>query len=395
MPQFDRTSRFLVYGLILILCLLVFTSMTYLRARTPSSTSIPAARVLPTTPPNIAEMVVTPQQISTSAPSPTPLPSLRQLVLPRGLVVGVSVAPAWLEEPAYSSLLTQNFNAVTPENAMKWEVVHPQPDVYDFTQADAIVEYARQNDLLVRGHTLVWGNQLPDWVKQGNYSREQWIEILRQHITTVVGRYKGQVYAWDVVNEAVGEDGELFNNFWLQVIGPDYIPLAFEFAQAADPDALLFYNDNGGEGLNAKSDSIYRLAQGLMGLGAPIDGVGLQMHVGLGASPSPDELSANLQRLANLGLQTQITEMDVRIQSSDAPMEQRLAEQAEIYRQVFALCLQSPNCTAFFTWGLTDQHSWIPSHTGNPDAPLLFDENYQAKPAYDSIIWILKEPETP
>jgi len=306
------------------------------------------------------------------------------------LVVGVSVAPDWLTEPAYSRLLTQNFNGVTPENAMKWEVIHPEPDVYDFSQADAIVEFAIENDLKVRGHTLVWGNQLPDWVKQGNYSREQWIEILRQHITTIVGRYNGQVYAWDVVNEAVAEDGSLFNNFWLQVIGPDYIPLAFEFAHAADPDALLFYNDNGGEGSNAKSDGIYRLVQGLKEQGVPIDGVGLQMHVGLGASPAEEELSANLQRLADLGMQTQITEMDVRIQASDAQMEQRLAEQADIYRQVFSLCLQAPSCTAFFTWGLTDGHSWIPGYTGNPDAPLLFDENYLPKPAYDALIQLLR-----
>ena len=390
MPRLDRTSRVILYALILILCLLVFATISYNRARNNGASSIPAARAVPSSTDSSSQIIFTRQPASTVTASPTPILSLQQLVAPRGLVVGVSVAPDWLTEPAYSRLLTQNFNGVTPENAMKWEVIHPEPDVYDFSQADAIVEFAIENDLKVRGHTLVWGNQLPDWVKQGNYSREQWIEILRQHITTIVGRYNGQVYAWDVVNEAVAEDGSLFNNFWLQVIGPDYIPLAFEFAHAADPDALLFYNDNGGEGSNAKSDGIYRLVQGLKEQGVPIDGVGLQMHVGLGASPAEEELSANLQRLADLGLQTQITEMDVRIQASDAQMEQRLAEQADIYRQVFSLCLQAPSCTAFFTWGLTDGHSWIPGYTGNPDAPLLFDENYLPKPAYDALIQLLR-----
>jgi endo-1,4-beta-xylanase len=331
-------------------------------------------------------------------PTPTAIlrQSLRLLAEKRGLMVGVAVAPGWLEDPEYANLLTHDFNAVVPEVAMKFEVIHPEPYRYDFSQGDAIVKFARENGMKVRGHTLVWGNQLPEWILQGDYTREQWIEILREHITTVVGHYRDEqnlektVIAWDVVNEAVGKQGELFDNFWLQKIGPEYIPLAFKFAHAADPEALLFYNDNAGEGLNQKSQGIYNLVQGLVNSDTPIDGVGLQMHTAAGVAPTTQELVANMKRLGDLGLAVHITEMDVRTQYSNKSTPEKLQDQATVYRQVMAACLQSPNCTGFFTWGLTDRYSWIPGFTGNPDAPLLFDENYQPKPALDAILLLLQ-----
>lgn len=322
-------------------------------------------------------------------------PALRSLAEKKGLLVGVAVAPAWLEDQEYVALLTREFNTVTPENAMKFEVLQPRPAEFDFSQGDAIVDFARQNGMKVRGHTLVWGNQLPAWVLEADYSREEWIEILRKHITSVVSHYRGEnnagtVVAWDVVNEAVGEQGELFDNFWLQKIGPEYIALAFEFAHQADPDALLFYNDNGGEGLNAKSQGIYNLVKGLVQAGVPIHGVGLQMHTAPVVAPDTPELIANMQRLGKLGLIVHITEMDVRTQYSTAPFEQKLQDQALVYRQVMEACLQSSNCQGFFTWGLTDRFSWIPGLTGKPDFPLLFDENYQPKPGLDAILELLQ-----
>ena len=330
-----------------------------------------------------------------ATPTPDPRPPLRALAEARGLLVGVSVAPWWLEDPHYSALLTRQFNAIIPENAMKWDTIHPEPDRYDFSQGDAIVEFARRNGLKVRGHTLAWGNQLPQWMLEGDFTRDQWIQILHDHIITVVGHYRGAnndhtVFAWDVVNEAVGLQGELYSNFWLQKIGPEYIPLAFQFAHEADPDALLFYNDNGGEGLNPKSQGIYNLVQGLVKSDVPIDGVGLQLHTDTFIAPSEAELVANMKRLANLGLQVHITEMDVRVQNIKKSLSEKLQDQAGIYRRVISACLASPNCTGFFTWGLTDRFSWIPGHTGYPDAPLLFDENYQPKPALDAILEMLK-----
>jgi endo-1,4-beta-xylanase len=342
-------------------------------------------------------MPVITQKLPVPTPTPTinPRPPLRSLAERHGIQVGVAVARGWLQDPDYAALLLREFNAVTPENAMKWDTIHPEPNRYDFSQGDAIVEFARQNGLKVRGHTLVWFNQLPQWVVEGDYTREEWIDILRQHIYTVVGHYRSTnndhtVVAWDVVNEAVAKNGSLFDSFWLQKIGPEYIPLAFQFAREADPDALLFYNDNGGEGLNPKSQGIYNLVKGLVQAGIPIDGVGLQMHTALGVAPSTNELATNIQRLTDLGLQVHFTEMDVRIQNSTDPLAVKLQNQAEVYRQTIEACLLFINCNGFFTWGLTDRFSWIPAYTGVEDYPLLFDDNYQPKPALDAMLDVLE-----
>ncbi len=218
--------------------------------------------------------------------------------------------------------------------------------------------------------------------REGQFTKKQWKQILREHIQTVVGRYRGKIWAWDVVNEAVGTDGALWNTHWLRVIGPEYIALAFHWAHEADPDAILVYNDHEAEGLNEKSQAIYNLVKSLKENGVPIDAVGFQMHVWLDGPPTPDELDANMKRLAELGLDVHITEMDVRTQYSHESLENKLDAQAEIYRQAMASCLAITNCKAFLTWGLTDRESWIPGYTGNPDIPLLFDLNGQPKPAY-------------
>lgn len=343
--------------------------------------------------------VVTPVGTATASaiiePTVASAPSLGSLALGHGILIGSAVSGNWLTtDKAYAGLVSREFTLLTPENSMKFEVIHPALDRYDFFDGDLVVKFAQQNGLRVRGHTLVWFNQLPKWVtdayKKGSYTREQWINILRDHIYTVVGHYKGKIYAWDVVNEAISDQGLLLDSLWLDTIGPDYIALAFQWAHEADPQALLFYNDFSGEGMNIKSQTIYSLMDGLLKAGVPVDGIGMQMHISLVKYPAARELAANMRRLEALGLQVHITEMDVRIQDSSAPMAERLATQAAIYKEIYTVCMQAPNCTAFSTWGLTDAHSWIPSFTGHADAPLLFDQNGQPKPAYKAIINILK-----
>jgi endo-1,4-beta-xylanase len=278
---------------------------------------------------------------------------------------------------------------LVPEVAMKWEIIHPEPERYDFSRGDALVTFARQHGMAVRGHVLVWDLQMPAWVTNGQFTRQEWMQILCTHIKSVVGHYRGQIYAWDVVNEAVNQDGTLRNTFWMSKLGPEHIAMAFQWAREADPAAKLFYNDNGGEGLNPKSQGIYALAQGLQQTGVPIDGVGMQMHTWLGGAPSTVELSANMQRLAGLGLEIHITEMDVRLQYSTSDPSTKLAEQADIYRSVLSVCLSVSSCKAFLTWGLSDRYSWIPGFTGKPDAPLLFDKGGLPKPAYFAIVKLL------
>lgn len=317
--------------------------------------------------------------------------TLRSLAQARHIWVGTAVAVHPLDnDPSYAQLLRKEFNILTPENDMKFEVVHPEPDRYDFSGADEIVAFARQNGMLVRGHTLVWDNQLPEWVVNGTFSRSEWLSLLQNHIYMVAGHFRGKVAAWDVVNEALDDQGGLRDTIWLRAIGPEYIALAFRWAHEADPDALLFYNENGAEGLNRKSQAVYALVKGLREAGVPVHGVGFQMHTWLGGPPPKEELLANMERLGELGLQVQITEMDVRIQYSQQALTERLALQAEEYRTVFGACLDAPNCTAFLTWGATDRYSWIPYVTGKPDAPLLFDEAGVPKAAYYSLVELME-----
>ncbi len=345
-------------------------------------------------PPGTQTAVTQAVEIPTPYLPPTPVPYMRDYAEARNFLVGTSFDPAYINDQELAELVIREFNVLTPEVAMKFEVIHPEQDVYDFTPGDGVVEFAEENGMLVRGHPLVWDFQLPEWVKsayeEGEMTRDEWAALLRDHITTVVSHYRGRIYAWDVVNEAIASDGTLRDTIWLRTIGPEYIALAFRWAHEADPGALLFYNDNGGEGINPKSQAIYAMVQGLQREGVPIHGVGLQTHTWVNGPPAEGELVQNIKRLGDLGLTVHITEMDVRLQYSSLNDEAKLANQAELYERVFNVCLEAPNCEAFVVWGPTDRHSWIPGHTDSPDAPLLFDDNYQPKPAYETIMGVLQ-----
>ncbi len=330
-----------------------------------------------------------PSPFPTSSPSALNL-TLRWLADQRGMYIGAAGDASHYSDPEYVRLLTQEFNMVAVENAMKWQVLHPEPDRYDFSAGDALVAFSQIYRMAVYGHVLVWDYGYPAWVTEGDRTRDEWIQLLCTHVKTVASHFRGQIYAWDVVNEAFENDGTLRKTIWMQAIGPEYIAMAFQWAREADPDALLILNDHYGEGLNAKSEAIYSLVQGLLKMGAPIDGVGMQMHLWLWGPPTSDELEANMQRLAGLDLDVHITEMDVRTQLSSDSEEMKMEAQADVYRQTLAACLATQRCKVFVTWGLTDRYSWIPNSTGQPDAPLLFDENGQPKPAYFAIRDLLK-----
>jgi endo-1,4-beta-xylanase len=315
--------------------------------------------------------------------------ALRELAAERGLGIGAAVAAnPILCEPAYAEVLKREFNMLATENALKFGPVHPAPDRYEWSGADAIVEYAEANDMLVRGHTLVWHHQLPAWVEKGTWTREELMAVLEDHIQTVVGRYRGRIAAWDVVNEALDDEGELRDTIWLRVIGPEYIEMAFRWAHEADPDALLFYNDYACEAMGCKSDAVYALVQELQEKGVPIDGVGLQMHVQLGQAPALPAVRRNLKRLGDLGLEVHITEMDVRLRDTEPDT---LARQAAIYGETLKVCLEAESCTAFVLWGFTDRHSWIPGAFKGWDDALIFDDGYAPKPAYEEICGVLAQ----
>jgi endo-1,4-beta-xylanase len=324
--------------------------------------------------------------------STQPTNTLRYLAQKRGISIGTAVAiEPFRENSNYRNIVVREFNLLTPENVMKFEVVHPEHDRYDFTPADALVTFAKDNQMKVRGHTLVWHLQLPEWLTKAKWTREELMTILQQHIETVVGRYRGQLVAWDVVNEAIADDAELRESIWLKGIGSDYIEKAFRWAHAVDPQARLFYNDYGGEGLGKKSDAIYALVKNLRQRDVPIHGVGFQMHVSIDDPPKPEDVAANIKRLGELGLEVHITEMDVRIHGGRGTRQEKLTAQAKLYRDMLRVCLDAPNCTTFVIWGFTDKHSWIPSHYGHPDSPLIFDESFRPKSGYEALMKVLKE----
>ena len=322
------------------------------------------------------------------------IPSLWQEAESDALLFGAAVRPEQLSETKYASTLATEFNMVEPEDAMKWRALRPDAESYDFRQGDAVVRFAQEHGMKVRGHCLAWGRYNPDWLTQGHFTTSQLSRLLQEHISRVVKHYAGQVFAWDVVNEGLDENGRVRDSVWynqpgigLSENGAAYIEQAFRWAREADPHALLFYNDAEGEGLNHKSDVIYSMVKDFKQRGVPIDGVGLQMHVPALGVDVP-AVAANIARLAALGVQVHITELDVSVpvNSSGSSLPADLVRQAEVYRAIVRACLNSSNCTAIQTWGFTDKYSWIGSHShGSRGEALLFDRAYQRKAAYDAV----------
>jgi len=322
-----------------------------------------------------------------AAPSPTPTPSsaaepdpLRADAEAGGRLIGAAVQARYLAEPVYAHTLARHFDYLTAEYEMKWDPTERQPGVYSFAAPDAIVSFAIANRMRVKGHALLWHQALPAWVAALSSSDLQ--AAIESRIRTVVGRYRGQIAVWDVVNEAVAENGSgLRDTVFLQKLGEGYLDQAFRAAHAADPDALLVYNDYSAEGLGRKSDEVYALVRRLRDRGVPIGGVGLQMHVAAQSRPSSADIAANMRRLGALGLLVNISEMDVRIRDVPGDLATRLEVQRREYRELVALCVAEPACHAVTFWGFTDRYSWIDGFFG-PDDPLPFDEAYAPKPAF-------------
>jgi endo-1,4-beta-xylanase len=279
----------------------------------------------------------------------------------------------------YQDVARTEFNFLTPENAMKWDATEPQQNVFTFSQADQHVSFAQTNTMKIHGHTLVWHSQLPGWVS-GISGATNLTNVMYNHIDKVMNHWTdGQIYAWDVVNEAFNEDGTRRSTPFQNVIGNSYIELAFQRARAADPQTKLIYNDYNVETVNSKSTAMYNMVADFKNRGIPIDGVGLQMHLTNGGMDY-NSLASNMQRFAALGVEVYITEMDVRFPT---PLSQTdLQTQATIYGNVLAKCKAQPMCKALQVWGIPDKYSWVPSVFQGQGGALIFDDNYNAKPAY-------------
>ncbi|NGO70805.1 endo-1,4-beta-xylanase [Streptomyces sp. SB3404] len=309
--------------------------------------------------------------LATGSPAAGAGDTLGTAAAEKGRYFGAAVAGHHLGEADYTGTLNREFNSATAENEMKWETIEPSRGQFDYGPGDRIVDHARGQGMDVRGHTLVWHSQLPGWVNGlgGNDLRS----AMNHHITQIMQNYTGRVSHWDVVNEAFqdGGSGARRDSVFQQRLGDGYIEEAFRTARAADPDATLCYNDYNTDGVNAKSDAVYRMVADFKQRGVPIDRVGFQSHFN-SQSPVPSDYRANLQRFADLGVEVQITELDIE-GSGDA--------QANNYRTVVDTCLAVDACTGITVWGVTDKYSWRSQGT-----PLLFDDNYQKKPAYHATL---------
>jgi endo-1,4-beta-xylanase len=292
----------------------------------------------------------------------------------KGRYFGTAVAANRLGEAAYVSTLNTEFNSVTPENEMKWDALEPSRGSFSYGSADQIVNHALNRGMKVRGHTLVWHSQLPGWV--GSLGAGDLRTAMNNHITQVMTHWKGKIHSWDVVNEAFqdGSSGARRSSPFQDKLGNGFIEEAFRTARAADPAAKLCYNDYNTDGVNAKSNAVYAMVRDFKARGVPIDCVGFQSHFN-SASPVPSDYQANLQRFADLGVDVQITELDI---------EGSGTAQATSYGNVVRACLAVTRCTGITVWGVTDKYSWRASGT-----PLLFDGNYNKKPAYTAVLTAL------
>lgn len=318
--------------------------------------------------------------------------------------IGVAVSPQALRT-ADTVLIIQQFNSITPENSMKVGPIHPKEFFYNWKDADAIVAFAQRHHMRVRGHNLCWHEQNPDWWFKdsvGNLvTKEVLLKRLKDHITTVVSRYKGKIYAWDVVNEAIDDDKTKFlrNSLWYKICGDEFIIKAFEYAHEADPKAILFYNDYNTE-RPEKMERVYKLLKQLVDAKVPINAVGLQAHWSL-FEPTEIDLKTTIEKFASLGLKVQITELDMsvypweknkrakRIDEDDRYSPIREQQQAAQYKKVFEVFRsQKKNISGITFWNITDKHTWLDQYPviGRKNYPLLFDINSQPKKAYWEVV---------
>lgn len=298
-----------------------------------------------------------------------------------------------LYTPLYEQTLQDRFDVVVPENELKLPWIHPGQRTYDFAAADRLVAWAQANGKHVRGHTLIWGRELPAWMTDPPqrllWTRETLLAQMRDHITAVVqhfrSRFPGVVSEWDVVNEAFEDDGSYHDNLLLRVIGPDYVEKAFEYARQADPGALLFYNEYNADRPNPRSRAVLDMAADFRRRGIPLDGIGMQMHVATGGRhPSHDQLRGLMRAYADLGLVVELTELDVGTSQTPAPRDP-LGDQADVYRSLFGDCRAAPNCTAITVWGAADPYSW----RGPGEKALLFDDAFRPKPFVPQLLALL------
>jgi endo-1,4-beta-xylanase len=321
------------------------------------------------------------------------VPALGALAETRGKAFGTAAGIAGLRDDCtYRAVLARAYNSVTTEGGMLYFArVHPARDTYAFANADRLVAFARAHHMTVHGHPLLWYKLLPPWLEGGSLGDAEVASIMRDHIRTVVGHFRGEIAEWDVVNEPLASTGaRMRESVWSRAMGDAYIDTAFRLAHDADPGALLYLNEQGVERPGARADAFYDLVRGMVARGVPIDGVGLQMHEDLGAKDTPGaaDVKRTMARFAALGLRVRISEMDVDLHKHAGASAR--AAQAKLFADVLSACLGAPNCSGFTTWGFTDRYSWLAQRDGTATSDgVPFDAGYAPKAAVRAMLQAL------
>ncbi|PGH14285.1 hypothetical protein AJ79_03107 [Helicocarpus griseus UAMH5409] len=315
-------------------------------------------------------------------------PGLHNAARKKGRYLGTATDNIYLGDKEYVKLWKNraDFGQITPSNTLKWETIEPQQGVFNFTPGDELVNMARDNGQFVRCHTLVWHSQLAPWVEKENrtWTNETLVEAMVNHVTKTAEHFKGRCYAWDVVNEALEDDGSYRKSIFYNIIGEAYIPIAFAAAAKADPHAKLYYNDYDLENVSPKTDGALRIVKLIQSYGVKIDGVGMQAHQVLGRVPTLEQQKEIIAEYTKLGVESAFTELDVRMTLPST--KEMLEEQAKDYYNAARACVESKGCVGVTIWDVTDRYSWIPEYFPGEGEALPWDKDLKKKPAYYGIL---------
>lgn len=342
----------------------------------------------------LAAVLLVPVMLLTNRSPKTPelpKPALNELAAKHDIKLGNFAIRNHLNDKPYTDILTSQFDFVLADNTPNWYFtdggLRPNESEYNWKHMDEVVGFAEKHGMPVESHHYVWGEQkwLPDWLKNGGYSKDEVMNLMRDHIMTVGKRYSGRVAQWSVVNEAFTRDQHLFdlNDWWADNTGGmGYIDQAFIWARQADPKSKLILNDFNNESINDTSNAMYEYVKSAKSRGVPIDGIGMQMHLDGGHPPTKDEVVSNMKRFADLGLEIYVTEFDVNMNDVKADAHDKNRIQENIYYEMMRACIESRVCKSFAYLGITDSETWY-NHIGLKDPrPLMFDEKYRPKPAF-------------
>jgi endo-1,4-beta-xylanase len=331
-----------------------------------------------------------------------PQPALKELAATKGIKLGNFAMPKLYNERPYHDILTQQFNVALVDNQPNWHFtdvdLRPGPTKFNFSRVDQVVNFAQKNNMSIQMHHYIWGEEkwLPDWLLKGNYNKQQLLDLIHNHIDTMGKRYAGKVSEWTVVNEAFTRGQHMYglHDWWADHIGDQsYIDQSFIWARQADPNSKLILNDFQNEGKNDVSDAMYAYIKSAKARGVPIDGLGMQMHIDGTHPPTKDEVVSNMKRFGELGVEVYVTEFDVNMNDVVGDAKVKDTIEGNIYYEMMRACIESKVCHSFSLLGITDKETWYNYMPGLTDArPLMFDREYNPKPAYYSFRNALEQP---